>query len=273
MTIASRLNDKISRSPNQFRDCYVPVFKVTCDGTPYHAGTAFGIELNSTRYMVTAAHVLERDEDNPCDSADDLFVSVDGELTQIERFERQVFRSGSQRLPPNSLLDLVLILPTDIDLGRVFPRVFTMKDVHRPPLRSQLYVAACGFPSTKNGLKSSSTILSQMPVGYFGRVSDSGKCRKAGFDSKSHFAFDLLLKKTYTSRLKEVKAPKPHGISGGPVFVVHDFDRPKRFMKPKLRGVIIWMAPKQQCFVCVDLFAVLSATHSVVSQRIKPNDG
>lgn len=263
MTIASRLNDKISRSPNYFRDCYVPVFKVQCDGTPYHVGTAFGIELKGTRYMVTAAHVLERDESNPCDTAADLFVSVGGNLTQIKRFEKQLFLAGGQGQNPNSLLDLVLILPSDIDLGRIFRRIFTSKDLHRSPLGSQLYVAACGFPNTKNGLKSSSTILSQMPVGYFGRVSDSSKCRKAGFDSKSHLAFDFLLKKTYSGRLKEVKAPKPHGVSGGPVFVVHDFGRPKRLMKPKIRGVIIWTAPKQQCFVCVDLFAVLSTTHQI----------
>jgi hypothetical protein len=258
MSVAKRLTASISNSPNLYRRYFVPVFKVLCDGTPYHVGTAFGIEHRGARYMVTAAHVLERDENNPCGSKDDLFVAVNGSLTQIRQFDRTTVHTTSQSQRTSMPLDLVMISPREFDLSAVFSHFFTKERWHRSHLHSRLYVAACGFPATRNCAMKSGRKLSMRPFGYFGRISPTSKCRKAGFDDRTHFCFDILLKKAFTATQREIKAPKPHGISGGPVLVVHDFTQPKRVLKPKLRRVVIENAPKQQCIVCVDLFATLS---------------
>lgn len=258
MSVAKEIVASISTSPNLFRGYFVPVFKVQCDGTPYHAGTSFGIEHGGVRYMVTAAHVFEKDENNPCDSKDELFVAVNGALTQIRQFDRTTVHTATQPQRTPIPLDLVMIFPRDFDLSAVFSHFFRSEHWHRSRLHNRLYVAACGFPATKNRVDKSGRKLSMRSYGYFGRVSQVGKCRKAGFNERTHFCFDILLKKTFTSAQREVKAPKPHGISGGPVLVVHDFTQPKRIMKPRLRGVVIESVPKQQCIVCIDLFAALS---------------
>lgn len=241
----------------------MPVFKLSCDQTPYHAGTAFGIEHNSKRYMVTAAHVLERDECNPCDSKDEIFVAVNGSLTQLRQFERITIHTAVQSQRAPVLVDLVLIAPREFDLSMVFTNFFKKEHWYKSRLHNGLYVAACGYPSTKNRTKKSVRTLRMRPYGYFGRISDASKCRKSGFDNRTHFCFDILLKKTFTKSQREVKAPKPHGISGGPVLVVHDFGRAK-LMSPKLRGVVIENSLKQQCFVCVDLFAILSVNSTAL---------
>lgn len=201
----------------------MPVFKIFCDGTPYHAGTAFGIEHKGTRYMVTAAHVLEKDKNNPCDSKNELFVIVNNVLTQIKKYEATLINTTDpcQRKPIT--LDLVLIVPSEFSLSAVFSGFFKKNDWYHAQIYDQLYVVACGLPSSKNHAKNSTKELSQRPTGYFGRISPAFKCQKSGFDNRTHFCFDFLLKKTFTSTQREVKAPKPHGISGGPVLITHDF--------------------------------------------------
>lgn len=263
MNLSKKLTSLISYAPNRYRGYFVPVFKISCDDTPYHAGTAFGIEHNGKRYMVTAAHVLERDECNPCDSKDELFVPVNGLLTQVRQFDRTTIHTSapSQRGPTS--LDLVLIAPREFNLSAVFTNFFKKEHWYKSRLHEGLYAAACGYPATKNRAKKSVRKLSIRPYGYFGRISHASKCRKAGFYNQTHFCFDMLLKKTFTRSQKEVKAPKPVGISGGPVLVVHDFGR-LNLMAPKLRGVVIENASKQQCIVCIDLFAALSASSAAL---------
>lgn len=264
MSRAKKLISLISDAPNRYRGYFVPVFKISCDGTPYHAGTAFGIEHNGKRYMVTAAHVLGQDKNNHCDSENELFVFVNGSLTQLQQFTQKTIHTPHQLQRTSAPLDLVLITPTKFNLSDVFTNFFTKEHWYKSRLNEGLYVAACGFPATKNRCNKSVRSLSMRPYGYFGRVSHASKSKKSGFDNRTHFCFDMLLKKTYTSLQKEVKAPKPHGISGGPVFVVHDFNRGNlNLMKPKLRGLVIENSSKQQCIVCVDLFAILSESPRV----------
>lgn len=263
MNLAKKRVSLISGAPKQYLGYFVPVFKLSCDETPYHAGTAFGIEHKGKRYLVTAAHVLERDECNPCDAKDELFIAVNGSLTQLRQFEKATIYTSVQSQRSPVPLDLVLIAPSEFDLSEVFTNFFTKDHLYKSRLHDRLYVAACGYPSTKNCAKKSVKTLSMRPYAYFGRISYASKCRKAGFDSRTHFCFDMLLKKTFTGSQREVKAPKPHGISGGPVLVVHDFGR-LNLMAPKLRGVVIEYARKQQCIVCVDIFAILSANSSAL---------
>ena len=97
MNIVKNISASISSSPNQYHGYMVPIFKILCDGTPYHAGTAFGIKHKGTRYMVTAAHVLEKDEGNTCDSTDEIFVPVNGSLMQVKHFEKKTIVSSQLR--------------------------------------------------------------------------------------------------------------------------------------------------------------------------------
>jgi hypothetical protein len=257
MSLAARLSDAISKSPNQFRNYYVPVFKQRCDGTPYHAGTAFGFEHDGKRRLLTALHVLDKDEDNPCDKQDEIYLCVSGVLQGIGRFNKQVLYEPGVRSPA---LDVALIEPLDFSLSQVFSRFFTVRDFYFPRLHEQLYVAACGFPTGSNRTSWRDQPLKNRPYGYFGKVSPRGKMRRAGFSARCHFGIEILVKKTFTSRLREVKAPKAHGISGGPVLVVHDFRKPRWRPRPLLRGLVIETAPAQRCFICIDLLNILWST-------------
>jgi hypothetical protein len=83
--------------------------------------------------------------------------------------------------------------------------------------------------------------------------------RRAGFDPRCHFGIDFLLKKTFTRSQREVKAPKSHGISGGPVLVVCDFRHLRWRPRPLLRGLVIEAAKAQRCLICIDLVTILAA--------------
>jgi hypothetical protein len=251
---ASRISDAISKSPDRFRNYYVPLFKQRCDGTPYHAGTAFGFEHNGRRRLLTALHVLEKDEENSCDKQDEIYLCVNNVLQGIGRFHKEVVYGPTL---PNRALDVVIIEPLDFSLSQVFAHFFTVRDLYLRRLNQDLYAAACGFPSGKNRMSWRNKPLRNRPYGYFGRVSPSWKVRRAGFSTHSHFGIDIFLKKTFTCTLREVSAPKPHGISGGPVLVVHDFQKPRWRPRPLLRGLVIESAQSQRCIICIDLLEIL----------------
>jgi hypothetical protein len=247
---AKRISESIEKSPDKFRNYYVPVFKQRCDGTPYHSGTAFGFEHHGRRRLLTALHVLDKDQENACDTQDELYLFVGGILQSIGRFNKEVVYEHGL---PKRAFDLVMIEPLDFSLSQVLLHFFTVDDLYLRRLHPDLYVAACGFPSGKNRASWRNKPLKNRPYGYIGRVSPSWKTRLAGFSTHSHFGIDIFLKKTFTRTRREISAPKPHGISGGPVLVLHDFRKPRSRPRPLLRGLVIEKGHAQRCIICIDL--------------------
>jgi hypothetical protein len=259
---AIRMSEAISKAPDQYRNYYVPVFKQRCDGTPYHVGTAFGFEHQGRRLLLTALHVLDRDANNACDTQDELYLVVAGVLQGIGKFTKSTVKDPGM---PHRLLDLAIIEPLDYNLSAVFRYFFTAQHFYRARPHPHLYAAACGFPSKVNRISWRNRPLKNRPVGYFGKISPAWKLRLAGFSSLTHFGIDIDLRKTFTRTQREVKAPKPHGISGGPVFVVFDFHRPSRRPTPLLRGLVIESAAPRKCLICVDLQPILSTIYGTGS--------
>jgi hypothetical protein len=251
---AIRISEAISKSPDNFRNYYVPVFKQHCDGTPYHAGTAFGFEHNGRRRLLTALHVFDKDQNNPCDSQEELYLVVAGVLRGIGKFNRSTLLEKGM---PKKTLDIAIVEPLDFDVTQVFQHFFTTRDLYRARLHQHLYVAACGFPASSNRASWRNAPLKNRPYGYFGRASAAWKVRLAGFSSRSHFGIDIFLAKAFTRTQREVKTPKPHGISGGPVLIVCDLRSRKWRPHSMLRGLVIESAQAQRCLICIDLLDIL----------------
>ncbi|WP_295550940.1 hypothetical protein [uncultured Stenotrophomonas sp.] len=260
---AARIFDHIDKACNVDKRALTPLFKVGCDEVPYHAGTAFGIELSGVKYLVTAAHVFDKDESNDCDSKNEIFCFSEGKLKQIARFDLLHARKNG------GLVDMAVVTPRDVEIESIFEEFFAESDFELGDVRTDQYVAACGFPATKNKVRWGTTQLTQAPYAYCGRASAPSVCVRAGFDAATHFCFDIFLKKTFTARQKEIRAPDPHGISGGPVFVIHDFSDAATLMKPKLRGIVVEQKPYDRVVACVKIEVVVEA----IRQAPRPPTG
>lgn len=252
--LSKDIASRISEAPKCFAGWFVPVYKTKADDTPYHYGTAFGIEINGDLYLVTAAHVLAMDPNNPSDEPGVGLVFSQGNLANLTPYEQTIFRLPED----NSTIDVLAIQPKNVDLRKVFAGFFKKEHIFPSKLTSKHYLAACGFPETKNRRASKALTLAQRPYSYFGPVSADSKRCKLGFN-ESHFCIDFDVKWTYRNGFGGYKAPAPNGISGGPVFVVHDFATPSQVSEPYLVGIGIETRKNMKCFVCVDIRHLVSA--------------
>jgi hypothetical protein len=226
------------------RESYFPVFKIDCRNRPYHAGTMIALDFSGKGILVTAAHVLEKDDRNACDSENQIFVFDDGELRQIQKFQ-----TAKLPLPKKGeFLDLSVVIPTEFRVNDVVPSTISLNLLRRSQVHQGLYLAACGFPATKN--KRNGRELTNRPYGYFGMVSDDKATERAGYDSRFYFSIKFDLKRSHRPGMKKIKAPSPYGISGGPVFFAHDFSGMES-PTSELAGIAVAKDKENKHIVCV----------------------
>ena len=253
------LSETISINAAKYSKSYVACFKADCDGRPYHAGTITGIDLGHQVALVTARHVLEKDRGNPCDEDNVLYAFVDGKIDQLNRF-----RTAILPLPNGEPLDISVFIPESHDPGQIFKDPIPMSAMIGEGLRSTHYVAACGFPETKNRRKGKE--MSNRPYGYFGMAGPLTTRHSRDYDPNFHFSAKINLKKTYRDGLKEVIAPCPQGISGGPVFVVHDFHQ-NASTECLFAGIVIARDKESKHLICVHAGAILEIAQELFGSK------
>ncbi|CAM8636374.1 hypothetical protein MCEMSHM24_03157 [Comamonadaceae bacterium] len=236
-------SQEISANASKFSKSYVACYKADCEGRPYHAGTLTGIDLGHQVVLVTAKHVLDKDETNPCDQKYQIYAAVNGNLEQLNRL-----RTGILPLPNGEHLDISVFIPETLEPRNIVDEPIPLDLIIDLPLRDKHYLAACGFPHRKNERKGNR--ISNKPYGYFGEYANSVVTEAAGYDPLFHFSIKINLKKVYRGDLKEVIAPNPQGISGGPVLLVHDFKSTSQ-IEPKLAGIVIARDKRSSALVCV----------------------
>jgi hypothetical protein len=235
--------DLVSRNIKKYAQSYAAAFKVDCEDRPYHAGTITGIDLGHQVVLVTARHVLEKDQSNPCDEDNMIYAAANGKLDQLNKLQ-----AAALPLPNGNFLDAFVFVPGTHRPEQIIDEAVPLPDVFRAPLKTDYYFGACGFPHTKNRRKGKE--LSRRPYGYFGKLASDQVAVSEGYDPQFHFSIEINLKKVYGRGLKEVKAANPEGISGGPVFLVHDFSS-NVAMEPKFAGIVIARSGNSKALICI----------------------
>jgi hypothetical protein len=239
---------------NRYLSAVVPLFKIHPNNDPYHSGTAFGLDINSHKFIVTAKHVLARDEQNESDSDNQIFLAVNGVLRQMEKFN-----PISIALPGEPPLDVLLIEPAEFSVEDVFTLCLNEGDAFCENLPNEAYLSAIGFPSSKNKKRWEADSVTQAPYGYFGKASEREKLKKEKSFSEASIGLEIQLKKVFRDGLKGVKAPDPSGISGGPIFYVHDFSNPLEKINPRLYGLVTNKSPDGKRIMGVHIRHIIRA--------------
>lgn len=254
---AKQIKEHIEKGPSMSKGRVQPLLKLDCSRKPYFAGTCFNLVLKGQEYLITASHVLERDENNPCDSENEIFCFARGELRQMCRFTKRKININLQ--DEEIALDLAVLDSCSIPLTDIFESGFDETAIFAGSLDPASYLTAIGFPGTKNKNKHNSNELTNRPYSYLGRSSCSEKLEKLGFDPRVYFGIEINIKKAYSHAGKKVRVAKPHGISGGPVLRVYDFKNPTQLFEPQLVGIVVQMPKNSQCLVGIKIGAIAKA--------------
>ncbi len=242
--LAAQIQAGITANANRYKMSYVPVFKIDVRDKPYHCGTMFSVSHMGNSFLVTAAHVLERDQKNPRDLDSQIYGFTDGRIVQIGKF-----LTANLTLPSRENLDLRIMSPIGLASSDFVAEPIPASNIWCGNMLRDFYVVACGFPKTKNRRKGRE--LTMRPYGYFGKIANEKLVSAEGYDPMFHFGIEIDLKRVYREGLNQIKAVEPDGISGGPVFVVHDFSRANVSIEPRLVGVVIARAKNSKMLICV----------------------
>lgn len=241
-----KLDDVLAERINPLSKTVFPNLKIDCGNRPYHAGTLTVVDMAGVKVLVTARHVLDIDQANECDFEENQLRALGSQgPVQLHPFEMNTITPEGVCVSP---LDIAVLRPEWLDTENLGVVAISDSSIYREALHGKLYMAACGFPATKNN--SWAKRVTQRPYSYFGLVAGEDAVRRAGFDPRYHFAIKIDLKRVFRGSEKRVRAPDPSGISGGPVFIAHDFDRPGSW-EGGFAGIVVARDELKKHLICV----------------------
>lgn len=185
------------------------------DNERFHvAGTAILVEHANVSLLVTAAHIL-RDIGNKY-------------LLRLLWNNKAIVLSGpafiSKEPSESSPLDLdiavfPLSLQTDLMEHLNGTKTITLKDFDDSVGSARSHYFVFGFPWRKAFYSKEINELSAKPLRYFtDLITDAAVYSTYNKSPEAHIIVHYNPKKTMNQERKPITAPKPHGISGGPLF-------------------------------------------------------
>lgn len=215
-------------------------------GKPKAVGTGFFVQHKGLPFLVSAAHVLKRL------TAASLLYYID--VGTVRRVTGELTTNAHTDEPEKDLIDIAAVrlegprLPPYPALG---VHMWSSSDI--PPARvaspSALY-AFIGYPATRSRPRPHPPQLIVEPQAYLAQSAPMDEYAKQGLTPSSHRYLVFDRKKSKGLSGEGVSFPKPHGLSGSPVFLLHD-ESPgtpptDRF---ELAGVVTTWRPRERRIV------------------------
>lgn len=241
-----------------FKESVRPVYGSTQNGSPSHIGSCIFISVNSKKYLITAAHIIDA-------SAITMLYTAG---------------AGSDLV---SLSDQSCLLTPKVDGERDKDRfdfsVVKLSDVLIQNLKSVSYISedqmllngpghnyflALGYPTSQNKkINVAAKKVTQNPLAYLAsRQTNEEIFSKIGIKEETHF---LLKYEKYSKNATGNKAntPPPCGISGGGLFYLSNLTSPEIYRLGnkcigKLAGLLIEHHKQHKVITAVRMSLIIS---------------
>jgi hypothetical protein len=224
--------------------CVVPLY-VDADGTPCHIGTGFFLALPGGCLLVSAAHVLDegRDRGMYFYSSPNTKRLVFGRLTMS--------RHDGPRT--NDMVDLGAVLLEGPALPpypgiEKHPLPLSCIEAGLRPSSSARY-GLVGFPASRTRVRHAPAEVRVEGHAYHAESAPSATYHDVGLSTESHICLMFDRKKSYGLDGKGRSFPMPHGISGSPIFLLHDLEEMQPSGKFLLAGVVTAWDPKRKLLI------------------------
>jgi hypothetical protein len=197
----------------------IPLYQ-PIDGRPWLCGTAFIVRTPSGYFLVSAAHVLDRAEQNGLlfysDPKTQRFVrgpcmrSSDTSRRREDLFDIGVVRLSDGAMPPYAGVN-----KDSVDASWLKPRDLPRKG------KNHLII---GFPQSKTAISKASREVTVTSCAYRSDSINDDDYPRFGLDPRTHVAIRLDLKVGFDPDGKHRNLPRPQGMSGAPLIVLFDED-------------------------------------------------
>ena len=245
----------------QLEQCVCPLWVPKC-GKPELIGTGTLLVVEQTRFLITAAHVIDIAANGT------LLVGNQKGFRKIRGYGKATRPvSGSRR---DDRIDTAVIKLTEDTAAFIeelhVPLPVNYADVNGSFHSGEPYEFS-GYPWRKVHLEKTKGILETRPYAFRLESIPEADYAVLSITPHTHIAVKLDLKQVTDESGRTVAAPNPEGMSGGPVWRYTPTDFGKRLIwTPTLAGIAIEYISKKQTLIGVRINAALEGI-----RRLAPN--
>jgi len=248
----NRFAQAISGSFGVLSKLVVPLYIDDQSGRPQLCGSGFFVTKSGATLLISAAHVLEEGRSAR------LHYYI---APKVKRFVNGRITSNKWAGPRDKdLLDLAAVrlegpgLPPYPDMDKFALNVADITFAVAPvPTARYGFV---GFPASRSRVRHRPA---EVRVALYGHLAQPAALREyasRGLRTESHLYLVFNRKKSVGLQGQGVSFPKPHGISGSPVFEIYDEAKSHQGEAFPLAGVVTTWHPQEHRLLCASATAL-----------------
>lgn len=238
--VRERMNKCVDTLTHKYMKSVRPIYGSTYKRKPEHIGSCVLIELESIKYLITAAHVIDHNEDTT------LYVANTTHLIEIK--SKAIVSKAYNNDRYKDKLDFA-ILPLSEEMIIKLNDVIFLSESDMLTFDNQndksMYLAL-GFPNTQNKkVDIFNRIVTQNPFVYSSLLNKEAYIfKKIGADQKFNLLLNFSSKQSKDENNNVVNSFSPVGTSGGGLFLIEGMNNPENYRpnspcSGKLVGILI----------------------------------
>jgi hypothetical protein len=233
----------VDDSINIMSNYVIPIY-TTQKNKPKQIGSGFFVHAQGQYYLLSAAHVLKETLKN------ELFIYIEPKKqmrlvgnVRVNNDEKNI-DVGVIKLTQGLMPPYPTIMKTPIDIKELKPRLLP---------RDGKLLAIVGFPGSKSKLNPINKTVSVTAYGYYENSIEDESYVQFNLCPETHIAMKLNLKEGINNHGKPIVFPKPSGMSGSPIWLLHDYNTDEEHRIFPIVGIGIEYRKKDKILVGTDI--------------------
>lgn len=246
-----RINEVVAASANVLLRHVVPLFNISRGKRPVLIGTSLLVERGGAHFLVTARHVADRllepwglsyyvatgDIHRVLGSV--LHTQPHPDVLPVDRYDVAVIKLALEAQPPG------------VDV-RKLPLPFESLHAFQFPRHSKQYLVT-GFPQSRSRANPQNRQLKSEPAGFRLASATTDHYASLGLTEQEHIVLGLDIEKMVFPDGSQRQVADPHGMSGSPLWLLFDEDRPNDRKIALAVGVVIEYHRDKKLLVATDI--------------------